>query len=324
MSVRALFALVCLLGLFVVAPARAQSVGCGFTSAAPALAFGDVAANPTPQRDTASQVRVECSTTWFAPVTVKLCLKLGNGSPDTSLFPRRMANGAARMNYQVTRDSARSLVWGDDSGAESVGLIVELTRVGGFTYRGQAVADMFGRIASGQTGLTAGNYASTMTLQMTGSFNTSAPCSAITQFITQQTVQATARATSSCTLVANPLNFGTVNVLTANIDATTSLGLNCTNGAPWTIRMNGGTVTGNVAARRMGVGGAGPGVIDYQLRHGSPTGALWGDGTAGTTVLTGTGTGTSQTVAVYGRVPGGQPPPPVGTYSDVVTVSVEY
>lgn len=324
MSIRLLAIVLLLAGLCMPGAAAAQQVYCGFTSAAPTLAFGALPANPTPQRDTADTIQVECSTTWFAPVTVKLCLKLSAGIPDATLNPRRMASGASRLNYQVTRDSARSLVWGDGASAGAVGFNVTLTRVSGFTYRGQASVDMYGRIASGQTGMLAGGYGSTMSLDMTGTFTTTADCSAVTQLISQQTVAATANITSTCTLATNPLNFGTVNVLATNVDTTTSLGLTCTTGAPWTIRMNGGTVAGNVAARQMGLGGAGPGVINYQLRHTSANGPLWGDGTSSTAVLTGTGTGSSQTVTVYGRVPGGQPPPPVGTYSDVVTVSVEY
>ena len=60
------------------------------------------------------------------------------------------------------------------------------------------------------------------------------------------------------------------------------------------------------------------------MRHTGANGPLWGDETGGTGALTGTGSGASQTLTLYGRVPGGQPTPAIGTYSDTVTATVEF
>lgn len=243
--------------------------------------------------------------------TVRLCIGL-----NTPNSPRRMTNGASIVTHRLYRDPAYTQeINYADINAERV-----VTMPNALTFTTQLT--IYGRLQGSSVGPVPGLYAETVT----GDFgwSTTAGSCATVNALEAVSFQARGRIDAACTLATNPLNFGTVNVLATNVDTTTSLGLTCTTGAPWTIRMNGGTVAGNVAARQMGLGGAGPGVINYQLRHTSANGPLWGDGTSSTAVLTGTGTGSSQTVTVYGRVPGGQPPPPVGTYSDVVTVSVEY
>ena len=61
--------------------------------------------------------------------------------------------------------------------------------------------------------------------------------------------------------------------------------------------------------------------ITYGLFRNSARTQGWFN-TAGTTQA-GTGTGSAQTLPVYGRV-GAQTTPPPGTYSDTVTVTVTY
>jgi spore coat protein U-like protein len=58
--------------------------------------------------------------------------------------------------------------------------------------------------------------------------------------------------------------------------------------------------------------------IGYRISS-TPDGAAWGDGTAGTTVYSGTGTGSAQNVMMHGIVPRQRAPTP-GEYRDTVTV----
>lgn len=324
MSLRALLSIGFLLAGTLVAPQALAATSCYFIGTDPGFAFGTVAGNPTVASDANTTATVRCVSD-SGPTNAKVCLKLSAGAPDATLLPqRRMTNGALRLNFQAFRDSARTQVHGDGGSSTPIEAVINADNwFFGYYYRDVAIP-MYGRLQGGQSGIAAGAYSSAMTLNLTGSLTTNASCNSLNNVVDSLSVAATATVVAACTLATNPLSFGTVNVLTANVDSTTSLGLNCTNGAPWTLRMNGGTVANSVTARRMGLGGVAPGVINYQLRHTSAAGPLWGDGTAGTAVLTGTGSGSSQTVTVYGRIPGGQPPPPVGTYSDVVTVSVEY
>ncbi|MBZ4037925.1 Csu type fimbrial protein [Novilysobacter selenitireducens] len=316
-----------LLALGMQGTARGQSIDCNFSSTAPALEFGTIPANPTVATTTAGNVSVYCSGASLGnPGTVKACLKLSNGAPDNALLPnRRLANGSGRLSYQVYRDSAHTEVWGDATTAPAGEVLIPLRRTGFFFWEGSATLTLYGAIGAGQAGLTSGNYQSQMSLQLTGDFS-SQPCSAIANVLdTDRTVLARATIASSCTVAANDLSFGTHSQLAAAVNASTSLGVTCSVNTPYTVRMDGGTTANNVADRRMGLNGTGPAAqgVAYQLRHTSPNGPLWGDGTSGTSTLAGTGTGGSQTLPVYGRVlPQAVPLP--GQYEDTVTVTVQY
>lgn len=278
------------------------------------LDYGNVSLPIGPGTTSSKTTSVQCSGNGTdRGQSVRVCIGL---SAPTS--PREMRLGTSAITHRIYRDPAY---------AEEVNFTTtNVERI--FTIPTKSdktdaeTLTMYGRLQGSTPAPTDGLYTETVTAQM-GWASTNFACSAIAPRTTF-TSQARARITASCTVNANPLSFGTVSLLAANIDATTALGLNCTKDAAWTLRLNGGTVAGNVAARRMGAGGVAPGAINYQLRHTGANGPLWGDGTGGTTTLTGTGTGTSQTLTLFGRVPGGQPAPAVGTYSDTVTATVEF
>lgn len=130
----------------------------------------------------------------------------------------------------------------------------------------------------------------------------------------------------TCDITAAPLlDFGVVGgTTTPQLDGALQLTAQCTTGLPYSIGLNAGQVPGNtIANRRLGLDGAGPEVIGYQLYLDAGRSQVWGDGTSGA-VHNATGTGTSQGIAVYGRIPAGQPLPAGGTYRDTVTATIVY
>ena len=123
----------------------------------------------------------------------------------------------------------------------------------------------------------------------------------------------------ACSITANDLGFGNYDPSAGNIDATTTLDVTCTTGTGFELGLNGGTTSGNVAARQM----SGPGVaLNYSLFRDAARTQNWEDIGSGNTV-TGTGDGTSQSVTVYGRLPGSQFTTG-GFYSDTVTATVDF
>ena len=62
--------------------------------------------------------------------------------------------------------------------------------------------------------------------------------------------------------------------------------------------------------------------MSFQISN-SLDGASWGDGSGGTTIVSGTGTGAMQTQTVYGLVPPQSTPSP-GDYKDTVTATVVF
>lgn len=134
-------------------------------------------------------------------------------------------------------------------------------------------------------------------------------------FQSQITIQA------SCTINStSTLNFGSQGLLTANIDQTSTIQVQCTNTAPYNIGLDAGTATGaTVTTRKMTNGGA---TVSYSLFSDSARTINWGN-TVGTDTVSSTGTGAAQSFTVFGRVPP-QTTPAAATYTDTITVTVTY
>ena len=63
--------------------------------------------------------------------------------------------------------------------------------------------------------------------------------------------------------------------------------------------------------------------IGYQLYLDSGRATVWGNGTAGSSPVAGTGTGSNQSLTIYGRLPSLSGAVP-GNYSDTVTITISY
>jgi spore coat protein U-like protein len=109
-------------------------------------------------------------------------------------------------------------------------------------------------------------------------------------------------------------------VLTAAVDNTSTLQVQCTNTTPYNIGLDAGAGSGaTVAARKMTNGSA---TVTYSLYTDAGRATVWGN-TVGTDTVAATGNGASQTYTVYGRVPA-QTTPAAATYTDTVTLTVTY
>ena len=131
--------------------------------------------------------------------------------------------------------------------------------------------------------------------------------------------------TAACditTTAPTDVNFGTVASTATNVDNQGLLNVNCTPSAPYTIALDNGQNGTDANTRKMSSGTA---QVPYQLyRNATRTAAdVWGSTTGtGGNVYAGTGSGTSQAVPVYGRVPNANFP--AGAYADVITATITY
>lgn len=127
--------------------------------------------------------------------------------------------------------------------------------------------------------------------------------------------------TASCAInSASTLNFGSSGVISADVDQTSTIQVQCTGTTPYGIGLDAGTGSGaTVAARKMTNGGN---TITYALYSDSGRTTIWGD-TVGTDTVSATGNGSAQSYTVYGRVPA-QSTPAAATYTDTITVTVTY
>ena len=124
--------------------------------------------------------------------------------------------------------------------------------------------------------------------------------------------------TESCdihTTAATDVDFGSVARSATASQATGALNVNCTNGTAYSIGLNNGANYNTT--RRMTDG---TNFIGYGLYRSSGTTQPWDDAS---NLYSGTGTGSTQSVSVYGTV-SGSTNVPAGSYADTVTATVTY
>jgi spore coat protein U-like protein len=140
----------------------------------------------------------------------------------------------------------------------------------------------------------------------------------------QTNLAVSAAVDANCTISATPLDFGSVDTLSATaVTGTGGVAIACTNGTSWSATANTGTATGATFANRR-LRTAGGDVLNYTLFTDAARTTIWGDGTDSTSAIVSTGTGTTQNVTIYGRIPAGQTGAPAGSYTDLVEVTVTY
>ena len=223
---------------------------------------------------------ITCGSAW----TLGLNAGLGVGATETI---RKMTGpGGVRLNYQLFLDAARTINFGNTTGNELTGT-------------GNTSITIYGQIPAGQF-IAPGTYTDTVS-STTASFTVTA------------VVQAT------CTIIANPLAFGTYSGLLIN--ATSTLSVTCTNTTSYNIGLNAGTATGATVTNRS-MTGPSSALLGYKLFSNSGLTTNWGN-TVGTNTLGGTGSGALQPLSVRGQIPAGQYVRP-GSYTDTITATITY
>ena len=133
----------------------------------------------------------------------------------------------------------------------------------------------------------------------------------------------------NCDVTATGLAFGPYDFLASfPTDTTGSVSVSCTIPAQnphaplaVTISLSPGS-SGSFAQRQMQSGG--PDLLSYNLYTNPSFSTIWGDGNGPSSSQTAFITSdTPFTAVIYGRIPAGQKVP-VGTYSDVITVTIEW
>lgn len=332
----------CLLPLLLFGHASARADTCSAT--VNTLSFGNV--SPITSSDVYATASGSVSCTWsllsptlpyilLFPKAV-VCVNIGIGSNSVGTAPRTLGNGGSRMEYNLYLNSghAPAAIWGAPgipaTPTPLTAVLVSPSLLIGGTF--SQPFTVYGKIPAGASLAavpTAGNgntvYSSSFAGAATVSyafFNLIQPaCTAGASSSFSFQVQATA--VNDCSITASPLNFGPSNVLVAPVRSAGSLSVRCVNNNSYQIALSGGTVAANVAARKMKpLAGGGAERISYRLSS-TLDGPLWGDGTAGTSVYSGTGTGAAVAIPIYGMLPAQTTPTP-GDYVDTVTATISF
>jgi spore coat protein U domain-containing protein, fimbrial subunit CupE1/2/3/6 len=127
--------------------------------------------------------------------------------------------------------------------------------------------------------------------------------------------------TAGCSASATPVGFGTASVLSSAITANGGISVTCTNTTPYNVGLDQGAGSGATVAGRL-MTGPSSATVSYGLFQDSAMSKNWGK-TVGTDTVPGTGSGSAQSLLVYGKVPAQTSAAP-GSYADVVNVTVSY
>lgn len=135
----------------------------------------------------------------------------------------------------------------------------------------------------------------------------------------------------SCSVSTTAVAFGVYNPLSASpLDSSGNVRVTCGGVlgllVPYDIALGTGANSSNFSPRKMA---SGANQLNYNLYTNSTHAVIWGDGTGGTQIVSGSIIiillgGTSRDHTVYGRIPGSQTTVPPGNYSDTIVVTVTY
>jgi len=130
---------------------------------------------------------------------------------------------------------------------------------------------------------------------------------------------------ANCSIATNPLAFVSPGVLSAAINQQTTVAVTCTNTTPYNVGLDAGGVAGSTVSSRLMAGtttGNTSTTVAFQLYQDAGHTTIWGN-TQGTDTVAGTGTGSAQSINVYGQVPVQATPKP-DTYQSTVVATVYF
>ena len=139
----------------------------------------------------------------------------------------------------------------------------------------------------------------------------------------------TANIAMSCSISTTDISFGAYDAVGAHaatpLMATGGVSSTCTTGASGNIKISQGLnphagSNDNIPIRRMVAAGDAASFLDYEVFSNSGRSVVWENGTG----LPYTGTGSAVPLTVYGSVAAAQTSAVSGSYSDTVTVSINY
>jgi len=224
-------------------------------------------------------------------------LSAGTGSGATTTTRVMTGPGSAKLNYQLFQNSTHTTNWGNTVGTNT--LTVSGT--------GAKANTVYALMAAGQAP-TPGTYTDTITVSVVSTLGTQTG-----------TFSVTATVAASCTLSAAALGFGTYSGAQITVNSTVSV--TCTNTTPYNVGLNAGTATGATVTNRS-MTGPSSALLNYTLYSNSGLTTNWGN-TVGTNTVAGTGSGSAQSLTVYGKIPAKQYVRP-GSYADTITATITY
>jgi spore coat protein U-like protein len=274
------------------------------------IAFGSITVRDGEADQTTGTVTVSCSGgSASAPLMACLNLGAGSGGAGSGNSPRYMRrNDNLPLEYSLRRGGYGGTTWNNESFSR------QLDVNGAATF----TETIFAEVTSSGVSVNGGTYSSLFSGADAAFSYGETSCLATGA---SPTFDVSATVTPSCSIAVSPMAFGSISSLANAVDQTAALDVTCTNMTSYSIKLGLGLGAGvtDPAGRKMTLNAH---TITYGLYQNAARTAPWGN--AASDDLDSTGTGSTQSYIVYGRILGSQPTPPSGTYTDTIVVLVEY
>jgi spore coat protein U-like protein len=286
--------------------------------------FGNVNVLPGTAVNVTGSLVLTCSNMPFSdPASWRFCINIGSGSVFTGSQRQLGGPSGARVNYDLYKDSGYTQRWGSwQSGFGGTGLQINFTTNASGNIN--ASVPIYARFFASQQAAVPGSYSSTIPTGTAGLYvryarTTSVSCNTGSRNATSS-FSVLANVISTCNISATNIGFGSVGVVSSNVDATSTVSAQCNTSVPYTVSLSGGNAAAtDPTQRKMAKASE---TVTYGLYRDAARLLPWGS-TIGTNTVAGTGTGAAQNITVYGRVPPQTTGSP-GNYSDTIVATVTY
>ena len=247
--------------------------------------------------DGVGDITVTCTGSGNETLSLNLTGGFGGGCSS-----RQMRMGSSPLNYQIFQESSRTTAWCDGGSRMNISFNFATAATQTFSYT------MHGRVITGQNpGF--GSYSDSLTVTLKrGGANLATTTASISGSVSP-----------ICSVSAGTLGFGTYSAAAAAA-GTAVISVNCSNGGAYRVSLGSGQYATGATRRMLGPSNN---YLNYELFSDSSRTLQWGNGAAYGGQVSGTGSGSAQSLTVHGRIPAGQLSTP-GSYSDSVVVTVEY
>ena len=300
-----------------------SAVNCSITNS-PVLTFGNVDPFTQTIQDATVQLNWQCSRGLLDSTANTMCLyaSAGNGP----IAPRQLSHaaGGPPLNFNLFRDSARSIILGQPGESENRGLAVNVT-MPLFTFSASGTVTLYGRLltplpANTRAGLHENLLINSLVGVRTG--GTGQNCDNISNFATSSTytLQTRVNILDQCRVETTDMDFGTQGLLLNAVDSTSAVRVRCSNQTAFTVQLNDGL---HAAGGNRRMRSASNNFLIYELFRDPARNQRWGSSAGQRAAGTGIGPGNIIELPVYGRVPAAPAAAP-GSYSDTITVTVEF
>ena len=319
------------------APREAEAAVTSCTASADSFAFGSLSL--TSSSELTGSISIYCTTQFVAltlTVNVNYCLSIGSGSGGAGpqLSPRWMIGpNSETLQFNLSQNATHTTNFGSIHSASTLPIKGSLSYLSvlGLIGAGSANHTVYARVPAQPTAAVGsylnnfgGNHAE-LTYRYTDVLLGANPSSCVSGgsggAVVYMPFTVSGQIDPECHVVAaTDMDFGNVpGVISSPVQATSAISLTCRRGTAWQIGLSDGMNPG--AGQRRMVNGSGH-HVQYELYRDAAMTQRWGH-TENVDRLVGSGTGSSQSVNVYGKIPGSQSVP-VGAYTDRVTVTVTY